>query len=213
MAVVNFKLLPIPPVERSFVLSYDSLAGAISARDTLLKSVLQPAAIDLLNPKASAILGLNGHSLVLQAGGNPAVVERYERELRSLGEPIAHAPDLLRMIQEFTPQFLGAHPAAAVVRISCTLSQVKDVLEPVNVPAIARAGSGVCYLYFDSVKCASAWMGRKQWKAIIEFAPEDQKHQFELWPHPGTDFEIMKKVKHMFDPNNLLNRGRLYRQL
>ena len=25
------------------------------------------------------------------------------------------------------------------------------------------------------------------------------------------DFEIMKRVKHLFDPGNLLNRGRLYR--
>jgi glycolate oxidase FAD binding subunit len=213
IAVVNFKLLPIPPVESTFVLSYESLPGAISARDALLKSVLQPTAIDLLNPKASVALGLNGYSLVLQAGGNRAVIERYERELRSLGQTVAHPPGLPRTMQEFTPQFLATHAAAAVVRISCTLSQIKDVLELVNVPAIARAGSGVCYLYFDSIKCASAWMGRKQWKAIIEFAPEDQKYNFELWPDPGTDFEIMKKVKHMFDPNNLLNRGRLYRHL
>ena len=31
------------------------------------------------------------------------------------------------------------------------------------------------------------------------------------WPSPGGDFEIMKRVKHLFDPGNLLNRGRLYR--
>jgi FAD/FMN-containing dehydrogenase len=34
-----------------------------------------------------------------------------------------------------------------------------------------------------------------------------------LWPAPGPDFELMKRIKHMFDPEHLLNRGRLYRQL
>ena len=31
-----------------------------------------------------------------------------------------------------------------------------------------------------------------------------------LWPEPGGDFAIMKRIKHMFDPEGLLNSGRLY---
>ena len=46
--------------------------------------------------------------------------------------------------------------------------------------------------------------------AVIEFAPEQQKASLDLWPSPGADFEMMRKVKQMFDPNRLLNRGRLY---
>ena len=46
---------------------------------------------------------------------------------------------------------------------------------------------------------------------MIEFAPEAQKGKLELWPAPGSDLEMMKRVKQMFDPNHLLNRGRLYR--
>jgi FAD/FMN-containing dehydrogenase len=34
-----------------------------------------------------------------------------------------------------------------------------------------------------------------------------------LWPAPGGDFEIMKRIKQMFDPEGLLNRGRLYGRL
>ena len=55
--------------------------------------------------------------------------------------------------------------------------------------------------------------GKNGWKAVIEFAPETAKADLDLWPAPGGDFEIMKKVKHMFDPHHLLNRGRLYHQL
>ena len=32
-------------------------------------------------------------------------------------------------------------------------------------------------------------------------------------PEPGGDFAIMKEIKRMFDPENLLNRGRLYGHL
>ena len=39
IAVVNFKLLPMPEVERSFLLPFDSLAAAMAARDRILAGV------------------------------------------------------------------------------------------------------------------------------------------------------------------------------
>src|SRR5260370_708777 len=74
------------------------------------------------------------------------------------------------------------------------------------------AGSGVCYAYFDKAEAAGAAVKQMR-NAIIEFAPEDRKTKLKLWPNPGPDFEIMKRIKQMFDPEHLLNRGRLYRQL
>ena len=50
IAVVNFKLMPMPEVERSFLLPFDSAAAAIAARNRVLAGALQPAAVDLLNP-------------------------------------------------------------------------------------------------------------------------------------------------------------------
>ena len=45
IAVLNFKLTPMPDVERSFLLPFDSVAAAIQARDRILSGALQPAAI------------------------------------------------------------------------------------------------------------------------------------------------------------------------
>ena len=50
-------------------------------------------------------------------------------------------------------------------------------------------------------------------KPVVESAPAAGKVKIELWPNPGDDFEIMKRIKGMFDPGNLLNRGRLYGRL
>ena len=63
---------------------------------------------------------------------------------------------------------------------------------------------------------AAGWMAgaaQRGWKAVIEFSPEARQHTLELWPSPGPDFEIMKRVKNLFDPSNLLNVGRLYRRI
>ena len=210
LAVLNFKLQPMPQVERLFLLSFDSLDTAIAARDKILKSVLQPASIDLLNPMATTIVGWSGYILAIQAGGNAAVIDRYERELRTLGSfQVSGTPSPL---PEFTPWYLATHENAAVVRISCTLSQLRDVVRALNAPVVARAGSGVCYAYFDKAEAAAEAVQHTR-NAIIEFAPEDRKPKLNLWPAPGPDFELMKRIKHMFDPEHLLNRGRLYRQL
>src|ERR1039457_4171386 len=55
IAVVNFKLIPQPPCERTFRFSFAGLEKAVAARDAILKSPLDPAAIDLLNPAAAEV--------------------------------------------------------------------------------------------------------------------------------------------------------------
>ncbi len=71
----------------------------------------------------------------------------------------------------------------------------------------------MCYGYFAEAAEAAKWLrnssGRPA-KAVIEFSPEASKPGLELWPSPGGDFEIMRQIKNLFDPANLLNRGRLY---
>lgn len=220
IAVVNFKVSPMPEVERSFLVSFKSLPDAIAARDRILTGVLQPAAIDLLDPRAAHTLGAPAWLLAIRAGGNEATVARYEREMATLGDAVAmegaEHTSLWRHIENFTLRFLLRKPEGAVVRASCTLKEVERVMASLDTAALARAGSGVCYGYFDDLAAAAAWAaaaGANGWKAVVEFAPNERKSEFELWPAPGPDFELMRRVKKLFDPENLLNRGRLYRRL
>ncbi len=220
IAVANFKLLPSPTVDRTFLLSFDALDAALKARDAVLRSVLQPAAVDLLNPLASARVRSSGFLIALQFGGNGAVIERCRRELSVLGDAQVLAGEeesrFWEAVQNFTPHFLAEKSDGVVVRVSCTLSEIRDVVASFEGPAIARAGSGICYGYFEQPDAATAWMGaarKNGWKTVIEFAPQSRKANLDLWPAPGGDFEMMKKVKRMFDPHHLLNRGRLYNHL
>src|SRR6185436_20163554 len=128
----------------------------------------------------------------------------------------AQQEPLWRQLSEQTSRFLEKHPNGTVVRVSCTLKELEAVMGsfevPAMVPAMARAGTGVCYGYFEQPQSAATWMAeaaRRSWKAVVEFSAEERKQEMDLWPAPGIDLEMMRRVKHLFDPDNLLNRGRL----
>ena len=207
VAVINFRLHPMPVATRTFVRQFVRAAEVIAARDKILKSPLQPAAVDILKWAA-------GYDLMIQAGGSAAVLARYSRELQD-ARVVEGAEEeaLWERIREFTPQFLREHANGVVLRISCTLSEVGPVLEALPAPALARAGSGVCYGYYSQIadlRQIENLYHKGAEKLVVEFAPQSIRETAELWPEPGSDFAMMKKVKEMFDPQYLLNRGRLY---
>ncbi len=173
IATVNFKVFPMPVASRTFAMEFATAAEAFAERDRILNSVLQPTAIDIVNwPR--------GFRLLIRAGGNAAVLDRYAREL-----PLARveSDEVWDAIREFSRRFLVANPDARVVSTTMPLSKMREAAEKIDVPFIARAGSGIIYAHY------------------LKDAPET--------PLAG-DFATMTKVKEMFDPERLLNRGRLY---
>jgi glycolate oxidase FAD binding subunit len=214
MTRINFKVAPQPPGSRSFLMQFDKADAAIAARDAILRSVLQPAAIDLANPPAAQRLGLEGFVLLVQAGGSSAVLDRYQNELPGATAVEGPAEEALwRAVREFVPEFVAQREQASVVRCSSTLAGLKDVLESSAGPILARAGSGVSYLCFPSADSLADWMTRAAehpWHCAVEFAPAARRTDLCLWPRTGSDFPMMERVKQMLDPHGLLNKGRLY---
>jgi glycolate oxidase FAD binding subunit len=195
LAVVNFRVHPMPNATRTFVLDSPDVKSVIAARDLVLTSVMLPASIDILKTDG-------GYRLMIQAGGSPAVLDRYSRELPGTRAVEGDEEEQLwNDVREMTPNFLREHPEGMVLRASVKLSEVGGVLESLPAPSLARAGSGVCYGYFTQTQSVPH---------VIEFAPHSFRETAELWPKPGSDFAMMKKIKDMFDPRSLLNRGRLY---
>lgn len=207
IAVVNFKVTPMPPATRTFVLHFDSAAEVVAARDRVLGGVLQPAAMDVLNPAASARVGLQGFVLLVQASGVPAVLSRYAAELPGAEALTAEAEQALwSAIREFTPSFLQQYPGGVVRRVSAALNGLGPLLQRERDAVVARAANGVAWVYSQTAP-ANGFAG---FRSAIEFAPEAAKSAMDLWPEPGSDFEVMKRIKAMFDPQSVLNRGRLY---
>jgi glycolate oxidase FAD binding subunit len=214
---VNFKLAPAPPASRTFVYRTVTAAEAVAVRDRVLASVLQPAAIDVLNPSAARWCGLagTGYAVAIEVGAGAAVLARYARELHDARVP-EEAQSFWDAVQEFAPSWIEASPTHIILRVMHPIAELGAVLESHRGAAVARAGTGVAYLAFEHAAPLAEWRAAtagRGWAAIVEWSGPAVQAGLELWPEPGDDFALMQKVKLLFDPQHVLNPGRLHGRL
>jgi glycolate oxidase FAD binding subunit len=216
---VNFRLHPLPEATRTFLFSVTDLDACIERRDRVLQGQLQPLAMDLLSPAASARVNQRGYLLAIRAGGSAAVLNRYQRELD--GSEVVNGVEEVSFwqhVREFTPDFLRRQSAGVVLRVSTPLSALPVLLRAVSGPIVTRAASGVSYVYLSSFQSVPLlWRQAEQhdWPCVIEFASDEARASSDLWLLSKSEerqngFAMMKSVKQMFDDRNLLNQSRLY---
>ena len=234
MAIVNFKIFPKPNASLTCAFSTRSLDTALELRKEILRGVLQPDAIDLLNAEAVRLGGVHlpeGYSLLIEAAGNRATVERFEREFRELARRRAGTDFLVfeeeeatrfwRSVQELTSAALAADPEMHVVRISTIPTRIGDIVAASSAgersrPLLVRAGNAVGYVYCSGVDDARECLNAARSQglaAVVEYAPVGQKNALEQWAAPGPAFEVMRRIKDDLDPDHLLNPGRLFNRL
>jgi glycolate oxidase FAD binding subunit len=219
---LNLRLHPLPEETNTFLYSFADLDEALARRDEIVRGPLRPLAVELLSPPAAARLGWNGYVLATRAGGSRGVLRRYEREL-SHSDRLTGTDEAAwwTHVREFSPDFLKRQPNGVVLRVGTTLTDMAALLRMVSGAFIARAASGVSYLYLTSWQgVAPFWQAAQKngWRAAVEFAPDENRQAKDLWlvrssGKADNSFAMMKRIKQMFDPNNLLNRSRLYGRL
>ena len=215
---VNFRLHALPEETSTFLFSFSDLDSAIQKRDELLAGVLRPLALDLLTPSAAARLGLRGYLLAVRAGGSRKVLTRYAQDLdrsNQLSGPDDQA--LWAQIREFPADFLARQPGGVILRASTLIGETGKLLRLISGAAITRAASGITYAYLSSWQpVPGLWQAAAEhgWTVAVEFAPDEIRSSQKLWlpasSAADSSFAMMKRIKEMFDPGNLLNRFRLY---
>jgi hypothetical protein len=103
-------------------------------------------------------------------------------------------------VREFTARFLVRNPEGGVVPMISKLSEMAALGEKLKVPFVARAGSGVIYAHYAENAPPPSDLGEELGGDLDRYVSGDL----------GGDFAMMTRVKEMFDPWRLLNRGRLY---
>ncbi|MBV8808423.1 MAG: hypothetical protein JO033_07080, partial [Acidobacteriaceae bacterium] len=160
-----------------------------------------------------------GLVLAIRAAGSTNVLARYAKDLEGANRLSGEEDrSWWNQMHEFTPDFLRRNPSGIVLRVLTSLTELRDLLRLVSGGCISHAGSGASYVYLRSWNSVGPlWRAAtdKGWSVSVEFAPDEIRANRDLWLIPSTDaavnaFAIMKRVKHMFDPGNTLNRLRLY---
>jgi glycolate oxidase FAD binding subunit len=164
----------------------------------------------------------------------PAIAEQAKASgLVALGDTkqsMKVAAALLGRVREFPALALSANAAATIFRIAAlpsTMTAVGQrlgalanehampaatVIRPYGLIYFAilpapngPAAVGKLAKFSEAVFHASDELGAK---ARIEFAPTELKRAVNVWGTPRPDFELMRRVKKVFDPGNVLSPGR-----
>lgn len=222
IASANFKIFPKPEASATFLFRASSIDPLLGIRDAILKGVLQPVALDWLDPQAAASAGLGEtHALLAEASGNVAATKRFEQAFKDLAaaegaEFDMHEESIWEGVRETIPRWLDARPDGAVIRASTVATRVGEMLRlagDAGCAAILRAANATGHLLASDPETARLSLGRLReqgFRATLDAASDEVKDGLDAWAIGEREFEVMQRIKADFDPLQLLNRGRLY---
>jgi glycolate oxidase FAD binding subunit len=242
----------MPQAQGSFIASFSSAEAAFDFCRAVSHSVLTLQMVEVANPGAAALI-FSGEisarieprtwTVVLSAAGQPAVVDRHERELGHLAGAAdaeeflsltdAEALSVHAQIREFPKLMMERAPAAAIFRVSAVPGVMAPLLGKLRVLAaqheldfvsLGRA-SGIFHVAFLPQKETSGppqslpgviaevfrTCGQPEMhaSAMLEWCLAEIKTSADVvWGPARPDFELMRRVKHSFDPQNVLAPGR-----
>ncbi|MFB3915466.1 MAG: FAD-binding oxidoreductase [Terriglobales bacterium] len=230
----NFKVFPRPRQTRTFLSEFSSLQKALAFRDGILRSPLQPMALEIMSPIAEMHLGamLDGAywRVLLRAGGSDAVLNRYRAELGSAvarelqGDQeaqlwwavsnfsetvVANFPGAMLMDLSVPINSVGAALSAAessAVRNGCTFAAVGRSIGSLVLAFVPLANSRACN--YAAVAAGVRAALPRDASAVISRCPRVAKSKLDVWGSTPTDLETMRIIKRALDPQDILNRGR-----
>ncbi|MDQ2715902.1 MAG: FAD-binding oxidoreductase [Chloroflexota bacterium] len=234
----NFKLHPIPPMERTLLLTFAGAAEAMETVIATLGSLLTPSALELIDPGAASDMSdlfhlnlpTNGYTLAINFEGSAVSINRQIDEARLLARQHGAliGDDLMEEEQERFWQVVREHLQGSVTcKAAIPVNQVVSYLQTVehicrqqNLEAaiVAHAGNGVLFIELRpgdaTARLAEAITALRQHakdargSLVVERCPVGLKRRISVWGEPGSDFSMMQRLKHQFDPKGTFVQGR-----
>lgn len=233
---VTFKLRPLPAETRTIVAS-GPLTALLRIGRTIARESF-PVAVELLSASLAKQLGISVDAsecvlLVRFAGSARAVVVETASALKKLREEnircVTHDEDdeLWRGLSKTATLAVNDLSWSAVMRPSDLTSFIAEVAsleedEVAHVELQWQAGLGdgrlramarVPVYHREAVRALERLRQRAEnlgGSLVIERAPADIKNEIDSWGSFGSATDLMKRVKHQLDPENMLSPGRFF---
>ncbi|MBW4488669.1 MAG: FAD-binding oxidoreductase [Trichocoleus desertorum ATA4-8-CV12] len=226
LSQVTFRLYPLQVGSQTVVLTGQAEAIA-QATQTLLHSALTPTALDVLSTSTVTSLQMGkGMGLVIRFQSMASSVQVQADRVLALGETLGLASHLYadtdekQLWQQLGAPTLdtsepiickiGIRPAEAIAALVET-----EVMTSQTAPGLIHASSGLGKLYLDSQATSAAillelralYQAKGGFLSVLQ-APITVKQEFEVWGYAGSGLDLMRRLKHQFDPKNLLSPHR-----
>jgi glycolate oxidase FAD binding subunit len=234
----NFKLQPLPAVERTLLLTFTDANDAMQMVIATVGSLLTPGAIELIDAGAASdmsnFFGLNlptnGFTLAINFEGGTVSVDRQMDEARLIARKNSAlmADDIAgeaqnrfwEVVREHTQGTVTCKAAMLVSQVAPYLQQVEQICRRHELEAaiVAHAGNGILYIELrpgdattrivEAIAELRIQAQEARGSLVVERCPVDLKRRINVWGEPGSDFYLMQRLKRQFDPEGTFVTGR-----
>ncbi|MCS6802261.1 MAG: FAD-binding oxidoreductase [Chloroflexota bacterium] len=210
----TFRLHPLPRRETTLV--YQT-AAPTDLLLRVLRSRASPVAL------SATILGRAGRLLVRLAGSEAGVRDQVARVVDAAGAPSDRLEGELAATawrDAVTLPWTGCEPAA-VVRVSVLPSEIPALVAAAAASGLPAAGiihahglgclrlEGEPEALHEAVGALRARLAPRDGTLVVLAAPQAVKARLDVWGIPPDVLPLMRRVREQFDPNAILNPGRL----
>jgi len=173
---ITFRTLPRPEARRNLALAIESPSSAEELLGVIVQSGMRPAAVELLNPPAAKLAGLDGWQVLVGLEGLADDVDEMERRLTKSGNWAALDADYSELWQTVTD--LGGW---RVLKESCAISDTVKTASELDGDFPLRASLGLGLVFHAVAK-------RSRSRPALE----------------DTVLDVCRRLKQAFDPNETL---------
>ncbi|KNX37474.1 FAD-binding oxidoreductase [Luteipulveratus halotolerans] len=200
----TFRLHPVPEASTWLTVEAESPSAASDLIASVVHSQVVPAAVEV-----DAVPGAPTRLSVLLEGTERGVAQRSERVRDLLGTTTTYD----------VPLALPGHAdgARTLLKLTTQISSAPEIAQAaVDLGFHVRGSVGVGVLYASTGEAARAsaavgtlrtLTGRSGGAAVVLDAPTDVRDVVDMWG-PVQGLDLMRRVKHEFDPDNRLAPGR-----
>lgn len=230
---VTLRTYPLPETSQTVWLT-GAVAAMAELAQTLLASSLTPIAVDWVSPAlVTKLQGKGDLGLIVQFQGLAASVQEQSYRVLELGSALGVAGQVvsesaeqalwqqLRDLIQTAPGDPGIHCKMGMRATGAiaVLTEIDRLLSDAAL-AVIHAGSGLGTLRGtgDAASAETILALRQRCQAEGGFltvlqASNDVKQALDPWGYTGNALELMRRLKHQFDPQHILNPRRFVGQI